>query len=45
VASEISRPHPTSFLLVGAFEGHDVPFENTRYGLPKNNALEMHVCG
>jgi hypothetical protein len=30
LASEVSRPHPTLFLLVGAFEGHGVPSENKK---------------
>jgi hypothetical protein len=32
ISSEISRTHLTWFLLVGAFEGHGVPGENTKYG-------------
>lgn len=35
VASEASRPHPTWFLLAGAFEGHAVPGETTKYGQSK----------
>lgn len=35
VTSEVSRPHPTSLLLVGAFKGHGVPGENTKYEPPK----------
>jgi hypothetical protein len=35
MASEVSRPHPTWFLLAGAFEGHAVPGETTKYGPSK----------
>jgi hypothetical protein len=35
VASEVSRPHSTWFLLAGAFEGHTVPGETTKYGPSK----------
>jgi len=39
VASEVSRPHPTWFLLAGAFEGHAVPGETTGYGPSKKKRI------
>jgi hypothetical protein len=35
VVSEVSRPHPTWFLLAGAFEVHAVPGETTKFGPSK----------